>query len=63
MWQFKNVYSELKAQAEALVLHANDMDGLVTCALRPANVFGPGDNHLLPSLVDVAKSTWAKVCV
>ncbi|CAI9277437.1 unnamed protein product [Lactuca saligna] len=58
--KFKNVYSELKAQAEALVLHANDMDGLVTCALRPTNVFGPGDNHLLPSLVDVAKSTWAK---
>ncbi|XP_023735332.1 3beta-hydroxysteroid-dehydrogenase/decarboxylase [Lactuca sativa] len=61
--KFKNVYSELKAQAEALVLHANDMDGLVTCALRPANVFGPGDNHLLPSLVDVAKSTWAKFII
>lgn len=61
--KFKNVYSELKAQAEALVLNANDMDGLVTCALRPSNVFGPGDKHLLPSLVDVAKSSWAKFII
>ncbi|KVH87768.1 3-beta hydroxysteroid dehydrogenase/isomerase [Cynara cardunculus var. scolymus] len=59
--KFKNVYSELKAQAEALVLLANDIDGLLTCALRPSNIFGPGDKQLLPSLVDVAKSSWAKV--
>lgn len=61
--KFKNVYSELKAQAEALVLHANDMDGLLTCALRPSHMFGPGDKHLLPSLVDVAKSSWAKFII
>ncbi|KAI3700302.1 hypothetical protein L2E82_44928 [Cichorium intybus] len=61
--KFKNVYSELKAQAEALVLNANDMDGLVTCAIRPTNIFGPGDKHLLPSLVDVAKSSWAKFII
>ncbi|PWA81927.1 3-beta hydroxysteroid dehydrogenase/isomerase family protein [Artemisia annua] len=59
--KFRNVYSELKAQAEATVLLANDTDGLLTCALRPANIFGPGDKQLLPSLVDVAKSSWAKV--
>ncbi|KAK9068067.1 hypothetical protein SSX86_012178 [Deinandra increscens subsp. villosa] len=58
--KFKNVYSELKAQAEATVLLANDMDGLLTCALRPSNIFGPGDKKLLPSLADVAKSSWAK---
>lgn len=61
MIQFKNVYSELKAQAEALVLLASDIDGLLTCAVRPSNIFGPGDKQLLPSLVDVAKSSWAKV--
>ncbi|GJY87326.1 3-beta hydroxysteroid dehydrogenase/isomerase [Tanacetum coccineum] len=59
--KFRNVYSELKAQAEATVLLANDTDGLLTCALRPANIFGPGDKQLLPSLVDVAKSSWAKI--
>ncbi|KAL8238707.1 hypothetical protein R6Q59_015274 [Mikania micrantha] len=61
--KFKNIYSELKAQAEATVLLANDMDGLLTCALRPSNIFGPGDKKLLPSLVDVAKSGWAKFII
>ena len=59
--QFKDLYTELKAQAEAYVLLANDIDGLLTCALRPSNVFGPGDKVLLPSLIEVAKSGWAKV--
>ncbi|KAI3828960.1 hypothetical protein L1987_03072 [Smallanthus sonchifolius] len=61
--KFKNIYSELKAQAEVTVLLANDMDGLLTCALRPSNIFGPGDKKLLPSLVDVAKSSWAKFII
>ncbi|KAK9062649.1 hypothetical protein SSX86_019837 [Deinandra increscens subsp. villosa] len=58
--KFKDLYSELKAQAEAYVLLANDIDGLLTCAIRPSNVFGPGDPVLLPSLIEVAKSGWAK---
>lgn len=53
--------SDLKAQAEALVLFANNIDGLLTCALRPSNVFGPGDTQLLPLLVNFVKSGWAKV--
>ncbi|CAH1436165.1 unnamed protein product [Lactuca virosa] len=62
--KFKNLYSELKAQAEAFVLLANDIDGgLLTCSLRPSNVFGPGDKLLLPSLIEVAKSGWAKFII
>ncbi|PWA64674.1 3-beta hydroxysteroid dehydrogenase/isomerase [Artemisia annua] len=61
--KFKDLYTELKAQAEAYVLLANDIDGLLTCALRPSNVFGPGDKVLLPSLIEVAKSSWAKFIV
>lgn len=53
--------SDFRAQAEALVLFANDIDGLLTCALRPSNVFGPGDTQLVPFLVNLAKSGWAKV--
>lgn len=53
--------ASLKAQAEALILSANDIDGLLTCALRPCNVFGPGDEKLIPFLVNVANSGWAKV--
>lgn len=52
---------DLKAQAEALILFANDSDGLLTCALRPSNVFGPGDTQLVPFLINYAKSGWAKV--
>lgn len=59
--QFENMLSDLKAQAEALILHANDIDGLLTCAIRPCNIFGPGDAHLVPFLVNLAKSGWAKV--
>ncbi|XP_071730862.1 3beta-hydroxysteroid-dehydrogenase/decarboxylase-like [Rutidosis leptorrhynchoides] len=61
--KFKNVYTELKAQAEAFVLHASDFDGLLTCAVRPSNIFGPGDKEILPSFVDVAKSSWAKFII
>ncbi|KAD7477836.1 hypothetical protein R6Q59_007495 [Mikania micrantha] len=61
--KFKDLYSELKAQAEAYVLLANDIDGLLTCAIRPSNVFGPGDPVLLPSLIEVAKSGWAKFII
>ena len=53
--------SDFKSQAEALVLFANNIDGLLTCALRPSNVFGPGDTQLVPLLVNLAKSGWAKV--
>ena len=57
--QFKNLYSELKAQVESFVLLANDIDGLLTCALLHNNVFGPGDKVRFPSLIEVAKFCWA----
>lgn len=53
--------TDLKAQAEALVLSSNDNDGLLTCVIRGCNVFGPGDKYLVPSLVHMAKTGWAKV--
>jgi len=61
MIQFADMLSDLKAQAEALVLCANNIGGLLTCALRPSNVFGPGDTQLVPFLVNLARSGWAKV--
>ncbi|KAL4569737.1 hypothetical protein LXL04_025379 [Taraxacum kok-saghyz] len=60
MHKLKNLYSELKAQAEAFVLLANDIGGLLTCVLLPNNVFGPGDKILSPSLTEFAKFCWAK---
>lgn len=60
--QFEEVHNDLKAQAETLVLSANSVDGLVTCALRPANIFGCGDPYLLPLLISQAKAGRSKVC-
>ncbi|KAJ4956546.1 hypothetical protein NE237_013329 [Protea cynaroides] len=62
-WRFMDTLIELKAQAEGLVLHANTIDGLLTCALRPSNVFGPGDTHLVLFLMKGAKSGWAKFII
>jgi len=46
-------YPETKAEAEQRVMAAND-DELKTVSLRPHLVWGPGDNHLLPRLVERA---------
>lgn len=61
--QFKDLVTDLKAQSESLILFANDIDGLITCVLRPCNVFGPGEKHLVPSLVWMAQSSWAKFII
>ncbi|PIA29628.1 hypothetical protein AQUCO_05800032v1 [Aquilegia coerulea] len=61
--RFEDMLSDLKAQAEALVLFANDGDGLLTCVLRPCNAFGPGDGKLVPLLLSAAKSGLFKFIV
>ena len=43
-------YPRTKAQAERLVLAANDAQ-LATVALRPHLIWGPGDNHLVPRIL------------
>ncbi len=48
-------YPRTKAEAERLVLAANG-DGLATVALRPHLIYGPGDPHLLPRLLDRARA-------
>ncbi len=48
-------YPHSKALAEKSVLAANDKD-LMTCALRPHLIWGPRDHHLIPRLIDRAKS-------
>ncbi|MCW8858630.1 MAG: NAD-dependent epimerase/dehydratase family protein [Deltaproteobacteria bacterium] len=42
-------YPQTKAQAERLVLSANDQS-LATVALRPHLIWGPEDNHLVPRI-------------
>ncbi|MFW2387971.1 MAG: NAD-dependent epimerase/dehydratase family protein [Polyangiales bacterium] len=49
-------YADSKIQAEKLVLSENGSGGVVTCALRPHVVFGPGDNRFLPALLANARA-------
>lgn len=49
-------YPRSKSIAEREVLDANGTDGLLTCALRPHLIWGPRDRHLIPRLLDRARS-------
>jgi nucleoside-diphosphate-sugar epimerase len=49
-------YPHTKALAEQEVLAANGTDGLLTCSLRPHLIWGPRDNHLVPRLIQRARS-------
>ncbi len=49
-------YPHSKALAEQAVLKANGKGKLLTCALRPHLIWGPRDNHLIPRLIQRAKS-------
>ena len=49
-------YPYSKAKAETDVLAANGSRGLATVALRPHLIWGPGDNHLLPRMIQRARS-------
>ncbi len=48
---FAAPYPATKAEAEKMVLAASDTT-LLTCALRPHLIWGPGDNQLLPRLIE-----------
>ncbi|KAG4202182.1 hypothetical protein ERO13_A05G322600v2 [Gossypium hirsutum] len=61
--KFPDVLIDLKFQAEGLIRLANNIDGLVTCVLRPSNAFGPGDTWFVPLLVNLAKSGLGKEVV
>ncbi|KWU43747.1 3-beta hydroxysteroid dehydrogenase/isomerase [Rhodotorula sp. JG-1b] len=51
-----DAYNETKAKAEQIVLEANGKDGLLTVAIRPAGIFGPGDRQAVPGVMEVMKS-------
>ncbi|KAF8134019.1 3-beta hydroxysteroid dehydrogenase/isomerase family-domain-containing protein [Boletus edulis] len=48
-----DAYNDSKAKGEALILEANGKGGLLTVALRPAGIFGPGDRQMMVGLYQV----------
>jgi nucleoside-diphosphate-sugar epimerase len=49
-------YPHTKALAEQHVLEANGTNGLMTCSLRPHLIWGERDRHLIPRLLERARS-------
>ncbi len=57
---FFNAYQKTKAEAEQLVIKANDSN-LKTVSLRPHLIWGPGDPHLVSRIIDRAKKGRLKI--
>ncbi|TIA87667.1 hypothetical protein E3P81_03846 [Wallemia ichthyophaga] len=57
-----DAYNQTKADAEKLVLNANNDDegAMRTCAIRPAGIFGPGDRQVLAGLIKVVENNQTK---
>jgi nucleoside-diphosphate-sugar epimerase len=51
---YSSPYPQTKARSEQMIMAANGAD-LHTVSLRPHLIWGPGDNHLLPKLIERAK--------
>lgn len=53
-------YSKSKVAAEKHILSSNDSN-LRTCAIRPHLIWGPGDPHLIPRLIERGKEGVLKI--
>lgn len=53
-------YANSKSLAEKYVLQHNS-EGFLTCALRPHLIWGPGDPHIVPRLIEKAKNNRLKI--
>jgi nucleoside-diphosphate-sugar epimerase len=54
-------YPRTKAEAERIALLTNRANDVAVCALRPHLVFGPGDPHLLPRILERARTKKLKI--
>jgi 2-alkyl-3-oxoalkanoate reductase len=53
-------YAHTKALAEKMVLNANE-NSFLTCAIRPHLIWGPGDPHLIPRLLERGRKRQLKI--
>jgi len=54
--RYLSEYARTKAEAEQRVLAANGQEGLSTVAIRPHLIWGVGDPHLVPRVLERARS-------
>ncbi len=51
--EYIDLYTETKAIIEPIVLDESGKRGLLTCALRPSGIYGPGDQLVLKTMVEL----------
>jgi nucleoside-diphosphate-sugar epimerase len=59
--KFLTAYAQTKALAERLVLSSNDSATFMTCAIRPHLIWGPGDPHLFPRVIQRGREGKLKI--
>jgi 3beta-hydroxy-Delta5-steroid dehydrogenase / steroid Delta-isomerase len=50
--RFADLYTETKVAAERFVLSQNGVGGLLTCAIRPSGIWGPGDQTMFRKIFE-----------
>lgn len=50
--RFADLYTETKVEAEAFVLANNGIGGMMTCAIRPSGIWGPGDQTMFRKIFE-----------
>jgi len=60
-WLCHYAHTKMLAEQEVLAAHDPEGSGLKTVALRPHLIWGPGDNHLIPRIVDRARKGRLKI--
>ncbi|KAK9455203.1 3-beta hydroxysteroid dehydrogenase/isomerase family-domain-containing protein [Dipodascopsis uninucleata] len=56
-----DAYNETKVIGEQIVREANLKGSYKTCMLRPSGLFGPGDRQFMPNILNVMKTSGAKI--
>lgn len=56
-------YADSKITAEREILAANGQRGVLTCAIRPHVIFGPGDRRFIPAIVGKARAGQLRLSV
>jgi 3beta-hydroxy-delta5-steroid dehydrogenase/steroid delta-isomerase len=61
--RFADLYTETKVAAERYVLSQNDVDGMLTCSIRPSGIWGTGDQTMFRKLFESVIKGHVKVLV
>ena len=61
--RFADLYTETKVAAEKFVLSQNGVGGLLTCAIRPSGIWGPGDQTMFRKVFERVVAGHVKVLI